>query len=674
MSISEEAKTSILSQLKIRDAAQYYPYKGVFSQCKKKIICCCRHFFLKSAPHNAIIIFLIITDETLSLKNTQVEAELAKLKTALLSSGGGGGGSGGVASGIDGGDGSGSGVSGGSAAAAAAAGLSVAYSQLESDYKKLKERLDEEHQKTIDGLNKILSQTEALKVKDDEIKELRAKVETQGEDLKKLQTTETSIRDIVTLYNSENKNLRKETESQRDLIRQEQIKNEAVLAQLIRQSEEVEARSVEISALKDKIAQKDGEIARLTEQQKMLASRKSVDSADSIAAASASSPSSSSNSGGGGGGGFFSSFFKPKYQQQQQQQQQHNQDGGKKKKGGVPEYDVTIPTAVDRTLEGHTDDVQSIAYSTSGNLIATGGVDKVVRLWSADVVGQPPVQLKGATKGINRLMFSMEDDLLLGCSNDNSARVWRVMNGSVLHTYTGHSDFVTCGAFVPNTGKILTGSKDRMVKLWDVHKGNCVKSIPCMSSCNDCCVVPGSQTLATAHADKSVRLWDLNVPAMTDTLESIHTGQITSVAASDDGRRLFTLGRDDTIKVVDTYSKNIVATLSDSNFRTASNQARICVSPDFGFVCAGSASGKLFIWDVKMFKLRQVLIPDSAKSDKMYVFLIITFFYLLLYHFLLFIFFLFVCLLACLLVVTLLLLLLGTLKAPRLPRRLRTLS
>ena len=57
MSISEEAKTSILSQLKIRDAAQYYPYKGVFSQCKKKIICCCRHFFLKSAPHNAIIIF-----------------------------------------------------------------------------------------------------------------------------------------------------------------------------------------------------------------------------------------------------------------------------------------------------------------------------------------------------------------------------------------------------------------------------------------------------------------------------------------------------------------------------------------------------------------------------------------------------------------------------------------
>lgn len=532
------------------------------------------------------------------VKYTQTESEFIKFKNAVISAPSDTTTSNASASSSGGG--------GGNAAAA-----SAAYAQLESEYKKVKEQLEAEQRKTIEGLTKTLSLTEAVKAKDEEIKDLTLKVSSQEEALRKLQSSEGAVKDIVTLYNSENKNLRKETESQRDLIRQEQVKNEAITAQFIRQSEEIESKTMEIALLKDKMAQKDTEIERLTKQQQMLSSRGS----------SSSLSNSGSNANGGGNSGFLG-FFRARHQQegggeqQQQQQQQQKKVGTGGKRPVVLDFDVQIPTAVDRTLEGHSDDVQTVVYSTSGNLIATGSVDKTVRLWSADMAGQPPMVLKGATKGINKVMFSLEDDLVLGCSNDNSARIWKVMNGTVQHTFTGHSDSVTCGTFIPNSQKMVTGSKDRMLKIWDITRGNCVKTIPGMSSCNDCVYLTGTQCLATAHADKSVRLFDINTQQRVDCFEAIHTNQITGIAASDDGRRLFTLGRDDSIKMVDSLSKNIVTSLSDSNFRTAHAQARLCVAPGAGFVCAGSSNGNVFIWDVKMFKLRQVLIPDTDITDK----------------------------------------------------------
>ena len=559
--------------------------------------------------HNNLSNSSLFLDDTIFSKYAQTDIEFAKLKQAITSAPATDASTAGATPG---------GVSGGSSAANAAA--AAAYAQLDSDYKKLKDQFESEHQETIKNLTKILSLQDALKAKEEEYNSLKAKTESQEAHLRELQTSETSVKDIVTLYCSENKNLRKETESQRDLIRQEKIKNDAITSQFIRQSEEIEARTIKISELKDELTKKDAEIARLIEQQKMLSTQQQQQH----------NSANSGNSANSSSGGLFG-FFKARNNQGDSANSaaggagatagEHRRGGDERgKKSTAVEYDIQIPTAVDRTLEGHSDDVQCIAYSTSGNLIATGGVDKVVRVWSNDVAGQPPMLLKGATKGINKVMFSLEDDLILGCSNDNTARVWKVMNGSVLHTYTGHTDSVTCGSFIPNSQKIVTGGKDRVLKIWDIQKGNCVKTIPAMSSCNDAIYLSGTQCLATAHADKSVRMFDINTQQRVDCFEGIHAGQITGIAAADDGRRLFTLGRDDTVKIVDSLSRNIVSSLSDSNFRTASNQARLCVAPGAGFVCAGSANGRVFIWDLKMFRLRQVLIPESAKTDKMYIY------------------------------------------------------
>ena len=51
-----------------------------------------------------------------------------------------------------------------------------------------------------------------------------------------------------------------------------------------------------------------------------------------------------------------------------------------------------------------------------------------------------------------------------------------MVGGWQVQTLTGHSDGVVCVAFSPNGNRIASGSRDRLVKLWDTATGAEVRS------------------------------------------------------------------------------------------------------------------------------------------------------------------------------------------------------
>jgi hypothetical protein len=61
---------------------------------------------------------------------------------------------------------------------------------------------------------------------------------------------------------------------------------------------------------------------------------------------------------------------------------------------------------IDTVLHGHTDQVNSVAFSPDGNLLASGGVDRTIRLWdvrTGQQLGQP---LRGHTDWVNSVAFA----------------------------------------------------------------------------------------------------------------------------------------------------------------------------------------------------------------------------------------------------------------------------
>jgi autophagy-related protein 16 len=75
--------------------------------------------------------------------------------------------------------------------------------------------------------------------------------------------------------------------------------------------------------------------------------------------------------------------------------------------------------------------------------------------------------------------------------------------------------------------------------------------------------------------------------------------QITSVAFSrgDGGMRLLTNSRDNSLKLIDARTYEVIGVMQHDRYRTAYNWSDACFSPDSQYVAAGSGDGTIFVWE-----------------------------------------------------------------------------
>jgi len=66
-------------------------------------------------------------------------------------------------------------------------------------------------------------------------------------------------------------------------------------------------------------------------------------------------------------------------------------------------------------------------------------------------------------------------------SDDKTLKVWELSTGKSLKTLKGHSNYVFCCNFNPQSNLIVSGSFDESVRIWDVRTGKCLKTLPAHS-------------------------------------------------------------------------------------------------------------------------------------------------------------------------------------------------
>ena len=281
------------------------------------------------------------------------------------------------------------------------------------------------------------------------------------------------------------------------------------------------------------------------------------------------------------------------------------------------------PFALERTLSGDRGEVDAIAFSPDGKLLASGSTvnipkskntDTSVKLW--DVASGTLKQTLADQKGegfLRGVAFSPDGRLLVSCNAENTI-LWNVASGT-MRTLSRYHDQVLSVAFSPD-GKVLAfGSQDGwgkfgVVKLWDVASGVLRKTLTLSTGRPPLGFVgavpvafsPDGRLLALSTGDNMVKFWDMPTGTLGRTLTG-HTKGVNSVTFSPDGKMLASASDDGTVKLWDVASGVVMQTLTGDS----QSVETLAFSPDGMLLASGSDDKTIKLWDVASGNLRQTL-------------------------------------------------------------------
>ena len=217
------------------------------------------------------------------------------------------------------------------------------------------------------------------------------------------------------------------------------------------------------------------------------------------------------------------------------------------------------------TLKGHTAGVASVAISADGKRIVSGSHDNTVKVWEG-ATGREILTLKGHTAGVASVAISADGKRIVSGSHDDTVKVWEGATGREASTLKGHTGGVWSVAISADGRRIVSGSNDKTVKLWDTTtcqelltlKGNRVlgamieKRPPAMTGHTDgvssVAISADGKRIISGSFDDTLKIWDATTGQEVFTLEG-HAGGVWCVAVSADGKQIVSGGGDATVKV-----------------------------------------------------------------------------------------------------------------------------
>jgi WD40 repeat protein len=194
-------------------------------------------------------------------------------------------------------------------------------------------------------------------------------------------------------------------------------------------------------------------------------------------------------------------------------------------------------------LSGHTAMVAGAALNHDGTLVATAGMDKTVRIWSASG-GAAQQVLQGHTAPVYTVAFSRDGKTLASAGADYKVLLWDTSTWKTIRTLAEHASTIQGLAFSPDGRRLASASMDKSVKIWDLTSDKSLRTLSGHEgSIQKVAFSPDSQRLASAGADKLIKVWKVESGEKLFELQG-HADLVYGVAYSPNGARIATVSRD----------------------------------------------------------------------------------------------------------------------------------
>ncbi|KAK3810111.1 MAG: WD40-repeat-containing domain protein [Benniella sp.] len=254
---------------------------------------------------------------------------------------------------------------------------------------------------------------------------------------------------------------------------------------------------------------------------------------------------------------------------------------------------MTVNWEKTRTLIGHTDAASCIAFSPSGDQIATASQDFTVQLW--EVESGESRRILEHDYWVHGVAFSSRGDLIASCSG-RTVQLWDVATGKFIKTLSKEKGFHLSVTYSPNGSQLASGNTDKRVYLWDIESGICSRILIGHSDrVWEVAYSPRGDQVVSASGDKTARIWDVETGTCRHILAG-HSNSVHSVAYSPKGDQIATGSKDAAIRLWDVETGICNRTLTGHHLTVLD----VTYSPDGCRLASVSMDNDVRLWDVSL--------------------------------------------------------------------------
>jgi len=198
----------------------------------------------------------------------------------------------------------------------------------------------------------------------------------------------------------------------------------------------------------------------------------------------------------------------------------------------------------------------------------------------------------GHDKAVRSVAALPDGVRVLSGSEDNTIRLWNLHTGAELRRFD-HPDFVEAVAVLRDGRWAISGSGDHTMRLWDLATGAELRRFPGHSgTVSSLAALPdGSRALSGSH-DHTERLWDLETGVELRRFERHQLG-VNAVAALPDGRRALSGSADRTMRLWDLETGAELR-----RFDVGDMVYSVAPFPDWRRALSGSEDKIVRLWDL----------------------------------------------------------------------------